>query len=103
RGNPASVEYKAGRTAAMTHDAPDLAPRPFLVPLDDADETSIRIMKRTRPWALGRFGKRDGLAERAGIELPRLRLSPLECITRRRVRRHIWHGGAAPVRFRPTL
>ena len=61
--NAAALHDHAGRSAARTHDARDLAPRPRLVPLHVSDVAAIRIVERARPGAFGCFGPGDGRFE----------------------------------------
>ena len=55
----AALEDRARRTAAFAHGARDLAPRPRLVPLDDADVAAIRIVERSAATGSPRLRQRQ--------------------------------------------
>ena len=79
----AALEDHAGRAAARQHGADDLAPRPRLVPLDDADVAAVRIVEAARPGAVARQGEdrrhlsvsRDLARRRREARFPRRRRS----------------------------
>ena len=68
-GNDAAAsEDQAGRAATRNHGSYDLAPRPRLVPFDDADVAPVRIVEAARPGAVAGLGEGDRGLHLRGIE-----------------------------------